>query len=69
MTTKTSAFDDFERMSSKIDAVEAEASLGDELSGRTPASHRCRAQAEEMAERQHGHDALAELKRKLGKIG
>ena len=35
---KTSAFDDFDRMSSKIDTVEAEAGLADELEGRSAAS-------------------------------
>ena len=38
LSNKTSAFDDFDRMSSKIDAVEAAESLGDELDGRSAAS-------------------------------
>ena len=65
VSTKTSAFDDFERMSSKIDAVEAEASLGDELSGRTPASIDAERRLKEMSEKSSMDDALAELKRKL----
>src|SRR5262249_47975701 len=35
LSGKTSAFADFERMSSKIDSVEAEAGLADELDGRS----------------------------------
>src|SRR5438270_1864921 len=65
VSTKTSAFDDFERMSSKIDAVEAEASLGDELSGRTPASIDAERRLNEMSEKNSMDDALAELKKKL----
>jgi phage shock protein A len=65
VSTKTSAFDDFERMSSKIDAVEAEASLGDELSGRTPASIDAERRLKEMSEKNTMDDALAELKKKL----
>ena len=65
VSTKTSAFDDFERMSSKIDAVEAEASLGDELSGRTPASIDAERKLKEMSEKNSMDDALAELKKKL----
>jgi phage shock protein A len=65
VSTKTSAFDDFERMSSKIDAVEAEASLGDELSGRTPASLEAERKLKEMSEKSSMDDALAELKKKL----
>jgi phage shock protein A len=65
VSTKTSAFDDFERMSSKIDAVEAEASLGDELSGRTPASIDAERKLNQMSEKNSMDDALAELKKKL----
>ena len=65
VSTKTSAFDDFERMSSKIDAVEAEASLGDELSGRTPASLDAERKLKEMSDKSSMDDALAELKKKL----
>ena len=66
VSTKTSAFDDFERMSSKIDVVEAEASLGDELSGRTPAAVEAERKLKEMSEKSSVDDALAELKKKLG---
>src|SRR5882724_7465219 len=61
VSTRTSAFDDFERMSSKIDAVEAEASLGDELSGRTPAAMEAERKLKEMSEKSSVDDALAEL--------
>jgi phage shock protein A len=63
---KTSAFDDFERMSSKIEAVEAEATLGDELSGRTASSIDAERKLKEMSEKSTVGDALAELKKKLG---
>ena len=65
VSTKTSAFDDFERMSSKIDAVEAEASLGDELSGRTASSIEAERKLNQMSEKNSMDDALAELKKKL----
>jgi phage shock protein A len=65
VSTKTSAFDDFERMSSKIDAVEAEASLGDELSGRSAASIDAERKLKQMSEKNSMDDALAELKKKL----
>jgi phage shock protein A len=63
---KTSAFDDFERMSTKIDAVEAEAGLGDELAGRNPGSAEAARKLEEMERTSSLDDALAELKKKLG---
>jgi phage shock protein A len=62
----TSAFDEFERMSTKIDAVEAEASLGEELGGRTPESAAAERKLNEMAQKSSVDDALAELKKKLG---
>ncbi len=62
----TSAFDDFERMSTKIDVVEAEASLGDELGGRTAESQAAERKLNEMAKTSSVDDALAELKKKLG---
>jgi len=61
----TSAFDEFERMSSKIDAVEAEASLTDELGGRTAASASAERKLNEMGREGTLDDALAELKKKL----
>ena len=61
----TSAFDDFERMSSKIEAVEAEATLGDELAGRTAASAETDRKLAALGN-SAVDDALAELKKKLG---
>lgn len=66
VSTKTGAFDDFERMSSKIDAVEAEATLGDELSGRSASSIDAERKLNAMSEKNTLDDALAELKKKLG---
>ena len=62
----TSAFDDFERMSTKIDAVEAEASLTDELDGRSATSAAAERKLNEMSQKSSVDDALAELKKKLG---
>jgi phage shock protein A len=62
----TSAFDDFDRMSSKIDTVEAEASLGDELGGRSAASQDAERKLKDLSEKSTVDDALAELKKKLG---
>jgi phage shock protein A len=67
MTAKTSAFGDFERMASRIDATEAEASLDDELGGRTTATIAAERRLDQMASDTAMDDALAELKRKLGK--
>jgi phage shock protein A len=66
LSGKTSAFDDFERMSSKIDAVEAESTLDEELGGRTAASVAAERKLEEMSQKSSVDDALAELKKKLG---
>jgi phage shock protein A len=63
--TGTSAFDDFERMSTKIDAVEAEASLGDELGGRTASAVAAERKLDEMEKNSSVDDALAALKKKL----
>jgi phage shock protein A len=60
------AFDEFERMSSRIEAVEAEASLGEELAGRTTASVDAERRLGALAEKSSVDDALAELKKKLG---
>jgi phage shock protein A len=62
---KTSAFDDFDRMAGKIDAVEAEASLDEELGGRSAASAAAERKLDQLAEKSSVDDALAELKRKL----
>jgi len=67
MTAKTSAFGDFDRMASRIDATEAEASLDDELGGRTTATIAAERRLDQMATDSAMDDALAELKRKLGK--
>jgi len=64
--TGTAAFDDFERMSTRIDAVEAEASLGEELGGRSAESAAAERKLNEMAQKSSVDDALAELKKKLG---
>jgi len=65
-SVKTSAFDEFERMSGKIEAIEAEASIGDELAGRTPESIEADKKLRELSEKSSVDDALAELKKKLG---
>jgi phage shock protein A len=64
-SAKTSAFDDFERMASKIDAVEAESSLADELGGRTAESADAERKLKALGEQSSVEDALAELKKKL----
>jgi phage shock protein A len=66
LSGKTSAFDDFERMSSKIDAVEAAATLGDELDGRTAASAETERKLAALDADSSVDDALAALKKKLG---
>ncbi len=66
LSGKTSAFDDFERMSSKIDAVEAEAGLADELDGRTATSVAAERKLNQMTTDNSVDDALAALKKKLG---
>ena len=65
-STKTSAFDDFERMSGKIDAVEAEAGLAEELSGDTAERRETDRKLRALTEDKSVDDALAELKKKLG---
>lgn len=65
MSNKTSAFDDFDRMASRIDAVEAEASLDETLGGRTADSMAAERRLNEMTEKSSLDDALAELKKKL----
>jgi phage shock protein A len=65
-STKTSAFDEFDRMANRIEAVEAAASIDDELAGRTPASIEADRKLREMSETSTVDDALAELKKKLG---
>jgi len=66
LSSKTSAFDDFDRMSGRIDAVEAEATLDDDLHGRTAESAAAERKLEELSQTNSVDDALAELKKKLG---
>ncbi len=63
---KTAAFEDFDRMSGKIDALEAEVGLTDELKGQTTASIEAERKLREMSEQKSVDDALADLKKKLG---
>jgi phage shock protein A len=65
-STKTTAFDEFDRMSGKIEAIEAESSIDDELAGRTAESVAADKKLREMTEKSSVDDALAELKKKLG---
>jgi phage shock protein A len=65
LSGKTSAFDDFDRMAGRIDAVEAEASLDEELGGRSAESAAAARKLDQLAENTSVDDALAELKRKL----
>jgi len=65
-SVQTSAFDEFERMSGRIEAIEAEASIGDELAGRTAESVAADKKLRELTEKSSVDDALAELKKKLG---
>ena len=65
VSTGTSAFADFDRMSGKIDALEAEASLTDELRGTTAEKLATDRKLEQLSEDQSIDDALAALKRKL----
>jgi phage shock protein A len=66
LSPRTSAFDDFDRMAGKIDAVEAEASLDEQLGGQTAESAAAERKLNEMASQSSVDDALAELKKKLG---
>jgi phage shock protein A len=66
LSGKTTAFDDFERMSSKVDTVEAEAGLGDELDGRSDAAGAAERKLDALAADSSVDDALAALKKKLG---
>src|SRR4051812_17584227 len=65
VSTKTSAFDDFERLSGKIEAVEAEASLGEELSGDNAERRATDRKLRELDSDKSMDDALAALKKKL----
>jgi phage shock protein A len=65
VSTGTAAFSDFERMSGKIDALEAEASLTDELRGTTAENLATERKLEQLSEDKSIDDALAALKKKL----
>jgi phage shock protein A len=65
VSTDTSAFAEFERMSGKIDALEAEAQLTDELRGTTAEQVAAERKLAELDEEKSIDDALAELKKKL----
>ena len=54
-------------MAGKIDTVEAEAGLDEELGGRTAESAAAERKLNEMAAQSSVDDALAELKKKLGR--
>jgi phage shock protein A len=62
VSSKTAAFENFERMSGKIDVMEAEVGLTDELTGQGAASVAAERKLREMGL----DDELADLKRKLG---
>ena len=65
VSTKTSAFAEFDRMSGKIDALEAEAKLTEELTGNTAERREAERKLEQLSEEQSVDDALAALKKKL----
>jgi phage shock protein A len=65
VSTGTSAFADFDRMSGKIDALEAEAGLSDELAGRTAEQLASERKLDQLSEDKSLDDALAALKKKL----
>jgi phage shock protein A len=69
LSGKTSAFNDFDRMAGRIDAVEAEAGLDEQLAGRSAESEVAARKLNELSERSTLDDALAELKKKLGDGG
>lgn len=66
-STNTSAFEDFERMASKVDAVEAEAQINDELAGGSAAKAESDRKLRELTDKAGVEDALEALKKKLGK--
>lgn len=59
------AFAEFDRLAGRVDALEVEAHLDDELTGRTPASRAAERKLDTMADAQKLDDALAALKKKL----
>ena len=69
VSTKTSAFDDFERMSGKIDAVEAEAGLAEELSGETPERRETDRKLRELDRRQVGRRRPGRAEEEARRLG
>jgi phage shock protein A len=67
LSSGSSAFGDFDRMQSRIDAVEAEAGLDAELDGRGAESVAAERRLNKLASESSVDAALAELKRKLDK--
>jgi phage shock protein A len=65
VSTGTAAFADFERMSGKIEALEAEAALTDELRGTTAEKLATERKLAELDQDKSIDDALAALKKKL----
>lgn len=65
VSTGTAAFADFERMSGKIDTLEAEAGLTDELDGTTAEQLAAERKLNRLDEEKSIDDALAALKKKL----
>ncbi|MCG5052330.1 MAG: PspA/IM30 family protein [Myxococcales bacterium] len=59
------AFAEFDRLAGRVDALEVEAHLDDELTGRTPESRAAERKLDTMADAQKLDDALAALKKKL----
>lgn len=66
VSSEGGAFAEFDRLSGRIDALEIESNLDDELSGRTPESRAAERKLEDMAADSKVDDALAALKKKLG---
>ena len=67
LSPQATAFGEFDRMASRIDAVEAEAGLDAELTGRSAESLAAERRLDQMDSESSVDDALAELKRKLSK--
>jgi phage shock protein A len=65
VSTESSAFANFDRMSGAIDQVEAEASLSDELAHTTAADLETKRKLDALHEERSLDDALAALKKKL----
>jgi phage shock protein A len=66
LSSQTSAFDEFQRMSSAIETIEAEGALTEELSGQSAASKAALEKLQALSEEKSIDDELAALKKKLG---